>query len=410
MALKKRKRARRLGPGLLVTAAFIGPGTVTTASLAGVNYKSALLWCVAFSTIATIILQEMAARLGLVARQDLGQAVRTSLPTPLARNVGVALVLLAVFFGNSAYQTGNLTGAAMGLELLSPLPLEVWVLVTSASAAALLLTGIYRSIERALVLLVVCMSIVFVLSAVLARPDAADLLRGATQPSFPPGSLPVVIGLIGTTVVPYNLFLHSAAVQQRWSVDEDVRRALSESRLDAALSIGLGGIVTAAIVVTGAAVPSGHGIANAADMARQLQPLLGGRLAQGLFAVGLFAAGLTSAVTAPLAAAFATSGVLGWPADLKSTRFRAVWAVVLGGGTVLAVTLGKSPTQTILLAQIANGLLLPVIAVLLLAAVNRRSLMGTHANGLVANALGGAVVLFAAALGGYHVLNKLAVL
>lgn len=395
-----------LGPGLLVTAAFIGPGTVTTASKAGAAYGLVLLWTVVFATAATIILQEMAARLGLVTRLGLGDVIRTTFNQPLLRWAVLALLLLAILFGNAAYQTGNLMGASLGLEMLGGATADTWVFAVTVVAALLLWTGAYRLIERVLVALVVVMSAVFVATAVIVRPDLAALAEGILRPAVPAGSLVVVIGMIGTTVVPYNLFLHASTVQQRWSASQPLAESLAAARRDTVLSITLGGAVTMSIVVTGAAAAQGQPVDSAAAMARQLEPLLGGSAARTLFAVGLFAAGMTSAVTAPLAAAYAAAGALGWNADLKSLPLRLVWLTVLATGAILAIALGRSPTETILIAQVANGLLLPIIAVLLLVSLNRAALLGPYANKLTTNLLGAAVALVATGLGLYHVLSR----
>jgi manganese transport protein len=159
-------------------------------------------------------------------------------------------------------------------------------------------------------------------------------------------------------------------------------------------------LITLAIIVTGAAAFFGSGteIATAADMAQQLEPLLG-PAAKFFFATGLFAAGMTSAVTAPLAAAYATSGAFGWGRDLKSWRFRAVWATIIVFGTVLAASVGASPTQIIIFAQAANGLLLPMVAIFLLIIMNRSDLLGQYKNGVFGNIIGGIVVLVALFLG-----------
>ena len=134
-------------------------------------------------------------------------------------------------------------------------------------------------------------------------------------------------------------------------------------------------------------------------MAKQLEPLLGGPAARIFFAGGLLAAGLTSAITAPLAAAFAISGAMGWSTELKSARFRSIWITVLCAGTCLAAAGLKSPQVTILIAQAANGLLLPLITIFLLIAVNRSEQMKDYRNGILANVLGGAVVLITLLLG-----------
>jgi len=383
-----------VGPGWIVTAAFIGPGTVTTATLAGADFGLALLWALSFSTLATIALQEMAARLGIVTGQGLGEAIRRRFAGP-ARAAAVALVIAAIGVGNAAYQTGNLLGAGLGLEGLAGGSVRLWALVVAAAAGALLWTGSYRVLEGALAVMVGVMCLVFVATAAAVGPDLGELLRGAFVPRLPSGSTLVALGLVGTTVVPYNLFLHAAAVREKWSGEG----ALPAARLDLGVSIAVGGIVSMAIVATAAGTIGGGGrdVASAADMARQLEPTLGS-WARGFFAVGLFAAGMTSAITAPLAAAWATAGALGWPRELGAPRVRAVWLAVLGAGAAFAAT-GVRPVPAILLAQVANGILLPAVAAFLLLAVNDRRAMGARANGPWANAVGGLVLLVALLLG-----------
>jgi manganese transport protein len=395
------KRLRNLGPGLLVTAAFIGPGTVTTASVAGASTGYALLWAIVFSIIATIVLQEMSARLGVVSREGLGEALRTTFDNPAIKFAAIVLVVAAIAFGNAAFETGNVTGAALGLETLSGVSPQIWAVIVGIAAFALLLSGAYKVIERVLVALVIVMSVVFILTAVIViRPgDVGNILAGAFVPSIPDGALITVVALIGTTVVPYNLFLHASSVQEKWPESVPTREALVESRSDTTISIVLGGIITVAILATGAAAFFGTGteITDAGQMAEQLEPLLGA-FAKYFFAIGILAAGVTSAITAPLAAAYATSGALGWERNLRSMRFRTVWAVVLVVGTVLAA-LGTNPVAAIVFAQAANGVLLPFVAVFLLFVMNRSDLLGEYRNGTVANVLGGIIVLFAAVLG-----------
>ena len=153
-------------------------------------------------------------------------------------------------------------------------------------------------------------------------------------------------------------------------------------------SVVLGGLITAAVVV--AASPllgQGADAANAAAVAERLEPLLG-RAAPVFFGLGLFAAGLTSAITAPLAAAYAAGGALGWPPDLRSGRFRLLWGFVLATGVFCAVALGGSPYYVILLAQAGNGLVLPLTLILLLMVANKTRIMGTHRNSRLTNVLG----------------------
>ncbi|WP_241263286.1 Nramp family divalent metal transporter [Parahaliea mediterranea] len=395
---------RKFGPGLLVTAAFIGPGTITTASSAGAHFGFALLWALLFSLLATIVLQEMAARLGLVTRQGLAEGLRSYFHSPVLGRAAVLLVVAAVGIGNAAYEAGNIAGAALALDLVSPLDSGHWALVIGAAAAVLLFSGHYKVLESALIVLVLLMSAVFLLTAWRVAPSVPAMLEGMFRPSLPPGSVMTVIALIGTTVVPYNLFLHANAVREKWPSDVPVERALRESRLDTGLSIGLGGLITLAILSTAAAAFFQTGLAFTGDsLAVQLEPLLG-PWARYVFAAGLFAGGLTSAITAPLAAAFAVCGALGWRNDLRAPGFRLVWLLVLAIGTAFAA-LGSKPLAAILFAQVANGLLLPVVAVFLLVVMNHRELLGAQVNGPLANALGGLVVVIATGLGAVKLLG-----
>jgi len=387
----------RFGPGFLVAAAFVGPGTVTTASVAGAEFGFALLWALLFSVLATILLQEMAARLCLVTGHNLAEILRTTFTHPAAR-VGVALlVIAAIAFGNAAFETGNIVGASLALSLLTELPLAIWSLGVGAVAFALLASGVYRIVERALIGLVAVMSAVFLLTMLIVKPDIRALFRGLLWPSIPADSLLTIIAVIGTTVVPYNLFLHSSVVREKWK-DVPVEQALKECRVDTVASMSLGGLVTLAVVTTAATVLFARGapIGSAATMAQQLEPLLGAG-AKYVFAIGLFCAGITSAVTAPLAAAYTVAGILGWRRGLRDRRFQSVWAAIILVGTLFAV-LGTRPVTAIVFAQAANGLLLPVVAVFMLVVMNRRDILGTYRNRWLGNIIGVVIILFVTGL------------
>ena len=399
---------KRFGPGLLVTAAFIGPGTVTTASVAGASFGYALLWTLVFSVVATIVLQEMSARLGLVSGRGLSEALRGSFRHPLARGATVFLVVAAIAFGNVAFETGNITGAALALGVLSDVPVAAWSLIVGVAAFVLLSVGLYKVIERVLISLVAVMSTMFVLTMVIVVPDLPAMLGGMFRPSLPNSSLLTAIALIGTTVVPYNLFLHASTVNEKWR-DLPTKQALAESRTDTVLSVSLGGILTLAVMTTSATAffAAGTNIDSAVTMARQLEPLLG-EYAKYLFAIGLLSAGVTSAVTAPLAAAYATAGMFGWPRDLSDRRFQAVWATIIIIGVLFAVS-GIRPIAAIVFAQAANGMLLPIVAIFLLIIMNRDNVLGDYRNSWRGNILGGAVILVTTSLSIFQLLRVIGV-
>ncbi len=386
-------RLKSIGPGALVAAAFVGPGTVTTASVIGAEYAYLLVWTIAFSILATIVLQEMSARLGLISKEGLGEAFRGEFSNPIAKGVTIALVVSAIGIGTAAFQTGNIVGGAAGLATITGISENIWGPVIGLVAAALLWSGSYKLIERVFIGLVVVMGLAFVLNAIIVQPDITAL-GGGLVPTVPEGSAYLIAGLVGTTVVGYNLFLHASTVQERWNGSDD----LAECRTDTIGMIIVGGLITTSIVVTAAAVfPEGTQIADVGEMADQLEPVFGG-YALTFFAIGLFAAGFTSAMSAPLAGAYATAGALGWERDLKSTRFRAIWMTILGVGIVFSA-LDYNPVEVIVFAQVANGLLLPILAVFLIYAMNNDDLLGEHTNTTLQNVLGGFITLVVVGIG-----------
>ncbi len=397
------RHLKNLGPGLIVMAAFMGPGSVTTASVAGADYGFVVLWSVVFATVATIILQGMAARLGIVSRQSLGEALRTTFANPIAKGFLIVLVLLAIGVGGFSFSTGNVTGSSQGLSILTGMPAGAAIAITFVGVFTLLFIGRYKVLEKVLIGLVMLMSVTFIATAIMVQPDVGEMLRGLVVPSVPAGSLITLIGLIGSAVVPYNLFLHSRSVQEKWPESVPTDQALAESRTDTWFSISVGGLITAAILATGAAAFFGtdENIDSPVAMAAQLEPVLGAA-AEVFFGLGFFAAGFTSAITAPLAAAIATGGVLGWGRDLRDWRFRAVWMTVLLGGALLAY-FGTDPVALILITQYAAGLSLPVLAIFLIIVMNRKDMLGEHVNTPVANAGGIIVVLGVCVLGALQI-------
>jgi manganese transport protein len=395
----------RLGPGLLVTAAFIGPGTITTASVAGANFGFALIWTLLFSVIATILLQSMAARLGVATGQDLAQALRANIQTPLFKSLAIFLVISAIGVGSAAYEAGNLSGASMGLIGIFPnVNPQIWTPLIAFLSAGLLYSGKHKVVENALIVLVILMSLVFISTLIMASPSLADILSGF-MPSLPEGSITTVLALVGTTIVPYNLFLHSGVLAAKHDSKSDLQKVIKQTNVDTGLSITLGGVITLAILSTASVAFYGTeaGQISAANMAVQLEPLLGDA-AHYFFAIGLFAAGLTSAITAPLAGAYAVCGMLGWSNNMASTRFKSVGIIILLFGAGVA-SLGLDPVAVIIFAQAANGLLLPVITIYLVWLVNQKSVMGQFTNSIFINLITLPVLILIFGLSSYKLIG-----
>lgn len=259
-------------------------------------------------------------------------------------------------------------------------------------------------LEKVFIVLVSLMSISFLVTAFMIGPDILKLIKGLFVPNISEKSVFTVLALVGTTVVPYNLFLHASLVSQKWKNKEDLKAA----KRDSLLAIILGGVVSMSIIITATGIV-GTEVNSVLDLAKSLEPLYG-KSAKYFIGLGLFAAGITSAITAPIAAAFVASSCFGWKPDFKSKKFRSVWITILCLG-ILLIFFGSNvqiirfynfvltPIEIIKFSQITNGILLPVIAIFLLWVVNKKSVMGKFKNNLTQNIMGFLIVVLSVILG-----------
>lgn len=392
------------GPGVLIAAAFIGPGTVTACTIAGVGFGYTLLWAMLLSIIATIVLQGMAARLGIVTQRGLADVIKQELRTKWIRLLVIGIILSAIVVGNAAYEAGNLGGAVLGMQALFGTAYEsFYPFIIGLLAFMLLYIGNYKVLEKTFVALVLVMSLSFIFTAILTGPNILEVLKGLFVPTVPKDGILTIIALVGTTVVPYNLFLHASLVNEKWKTID----GLPAARKDTLVAVVLGGFVSICIMISASAITSTE-IDSVMDMAEALEPLYGAS-ARYFMGIGLFAAGITSAITAPLAAAYVANSCFGWEAGLKEYRFRAVWILILSAG-VFFLSFDIKPIEIIKFAQIANGILLPVIAILLLWVVNRTSVMGAYRNTKIQNISGIVIIGLALVLGVKSIISVLGLL
>lgn len=374
----------------MVAAAFIGPGTITTASVAGATTGITLIWAIVFSVLATVLLQELAVRSALTTDRDLASLIKGFgagrwWGTPL-----LLLIILAVGVGNAAYQSGNLSGAGIGLSTALGIDSAIVVLLCAIAAAILIVINRYRWLERILVALVAMMGVLFSALAILLAPLLLVQSEGRLLPDFSSTNLTLVLALIGTTVVPYNLFLHATAARQRWQ-GCSVGVALSGARWESCVAIFFGGVTTVAIVVVAAALVPGttdQSPLNAVISAIEVQLPGWGAIVLG---IGLFAAGLTSAIAAPVAAGWTICGAMGWSVDPDSSSFKIVALTVVLIGSFFALVTTR-PAALIVTAQVTNALLLPLIALVLMMVANSALLPSGYRNSVMLNTLA-AVVL-----------------
>ena len=392
---------KRFGPGMLVAAAFIGPGTVTTASIAGANFGFVLIWALLLSCIITFVLQEMSSRLGIVSGLGLSESLNQSIQNSTTKLCLMGLVVAAIGAGNAAFEVGNITGAAIGLNQITGLSVPECTVFIGMITFTLLGTNAFKLIEPLLTVLVILMSLLFLVTMMIIDVDLQEFMNGLMNPKISSESLIMIMALIGTTVVPYNLFLHAHFSKQKWK-ELEPSKALKYSRVDTAVAISLGGLITLAIMSTSAVAFFGSAVnISANNIGEQLNPILGS-YSNYIFSFGLFAAGVTSAVTAPLAASIAVTEALGWENDPSQKKFKVIWISIISVGTLFAF-LGTKPLEAILFAQATNALLLPIIAIFLFYIVNKTQVMGSYTNGFWVNFLAVIMIISILSLSGYKV-------
>ena len=389
-------KLKNLGPGIIITSAFIGPGTVTICTLAGINYGYSLIWCIIFSILATCYLQEISSRLGIISRKGLSE-ILIDIDNTLIRRIIIGIIFLSLFVGNAAYESGNISGTVMGLETfigsidisLLNYKINFIPIIIGSFLAIIIGNGSYKFFEKVLVFLVFTMSITFVLVAIISSPSIEDLLSGL-KPDVTESNFIYVVGLIGTTVVPYNLFLHSYVAKKKWVTKKDYKTSV----FDTVLSIVIGGIISLSIIITAASSQisiNQNEIKNAVDLGTQLSPTLGS-FSKYFISIGLFCAGITSSITAPIATSYALSGIFKYKAEWSDKVFKRVAYIIIIIGVVFS-SINYNPILVIKLAQFVNGLFLPFIAIFLIWSVNKRNIMGNYVNSKFYNLLGILIVL-----------------
>ena len=382
----------KIGPGAIIAAAFIGPGTVSLCTKAGIEFGYALLWVMLIAIVGTYILQEITVRISLITGKGILQAVGQLIPSKRSRQLFLFGIFAVIFIGNTAFEAGNIAGGSIGIELLFDWDygdvesFHIGPIIIGIIAATLLFIGHYKILERTLITLVVGMSLAFISTAIITMSSWSEILSGFI-PTTPENSFFTIVGLIGTTIVPYNLFLHASSVKEKWAGEQD----LPVARRDAFVAIFVGGLISMSVIVAAAAT-KGALFTKPADLALALEPVFGSS-AKYLMGIGLFAAGITSAITAPLAAAFVAREAFGWGEGLKHPLFKLVWVTVLGIGVFFAST-GIKPLQIIQFAQFLNGILLPFIAVVLFWGINQKRMMRNYVNSPVQNISVVLIILF----------------
>lgn len=343
----------------------------------------------------------MVARIGIVTKQGLGENIRELFQNQILKFATVWIVLIAVCVGCAAYISGDLIGTSLGVSYLTGIPENYVAPIVGVIILILGIAGGYKFMEKLMIVFIGIMSLTFITTMFVATSDVLGVLKGAFIPTIPQGSILVVIALIGTTVVPYNFFIHASTVGEKWNSVNDLKAV----RWDTIVSITVGGIITAAILITAGALIHGTEVTSIVELAAPLQPLMGD-LAPIFVSVGLFAAGFSSAIASPMGAAVTVSSFMRWEGGFSNKKYKIVFALVIIFG-IITSGLGFEPLEVLLIAQALNGLILPLIAILIMIVVNKKNTMGKYVNALWLNIIGWLVTAVVAFLGIYSLVDAI---
>ncbi len=369
-----------VGPAYLVSVGYMDPGNWATDLEGGARFGYQLIWVLLMSNLMAVVLQTLAARMGIVTGRDLAQACRDNYPKPVAFMLWF-LCEIAI----AACDLAEVLGTAIGLNLLVGIPLIYGVVITGFDTILLLIIQQYgiRKMEGLILMLVATIGLCFVVEVFLAKPDWGEIATGFV-PRLNAESLYVAIGILGATVMPHNLYLHSALVQTRviGTSAESKRAACNFNFVDTAVALNGAFFVNAAILVVSAAVfyKSGIVVTEIQQAHELLTPLLGTALASTLFAIALIAAGQSSTLTGTLAGQIVMEGFLHIRIRPILRRLITRLLAIIPAVTMIALKGDRESYDLLILSQVILSMQLPFAIIPLIRFTNDRSLMGSFVN------------------------------
>lgn len=382
---KPRKGIRRflpyLGPAYLVSVGYMDPGNWATDLQGGAKFGYQLIWVLIMSNLMALLLQSLSARLGIVRRRDLAQANREEYP----RIINFCLYILAEL-AIAACDLAEVLGMAIGIHLLTGLPMLAGVCITVLDTFLLLVLQKYgmRKMEAFIVALVAVIGVSFLIELIFAKPHLGDVVKGFVPSYLSGDALYIAVGIIGATVMPHNLYLHSALVQTRKikADDSSIKRALRFNLFDTTIALNAAFFVNAAILILAASVffTSGNtAVAKIEDAHALLQPMLGTTLAPILFAVALIAAGQSSTVTGTLAGQIVMEGYLHLRINPWIRRLLTRLIAIIPAVLVILIYGDEELDALLVLSQVILSLQLGFAIIPLIHFVSDKAKMGSFA-------------------------------
>jgi manganese transport protein len=369
-----------IGPGLLVTVGFIDPGNWASNLAAGADYGYQLLWMVTLSTIMLIVLQHNVAHLGIASGLCLSEAATMHLPRWISRSVLSSAVVASV-----STSLAELLGGAIALQMLFGIPIRIGAIITLITILLLLFSNSYRKLEKWIIGFVSLIGLSFIYELTLADIAWSEAVVGWIKPSFPDGSMIVIMSVLGAVVMPHNLFLHSEIIQSRqWNlVDEKIKRKqLRYEFLDTLFSMIVGWAINSAMILMAAATFFRHKIpVNELQQAKNmLAPLLGNNAAV-VFAVALLMAGIASTITSAMAGGSIFAGFFGEPFDMKDNHSR-LGVLISLIPALLIIFVISNPFKGLIYSQMLLSIQLPITIFTQIYLTSSRKVMSKYANSL----------------------------
>jgi manganese transport protein len=367
-----------IGPGFLVTVGFIDPGNWAANVAAGSLYGYDLLWVVTLSTLMLILLQHNAAHLGIVTGLCLSEASTKFMSKWISRTVLFSAVLASV-----STALAEILGAAIGLQMLFGLPLYAGSILSALFAAFMLFSNSYRNLERWIIGIVSLIGLAFLFELSLVKTEWSEALRDWVTPSFPYGSMPIIMSVLGAVVMPHNIFLHSEIIQSRqWNLqgDQTIKRQLKFEFLDTLSAMGVGWVINSAMILVAASVFYANGltITELPQAQATLKPLLG-NVAAKVFALALILSGLSSSITAAVAGGSIYAGIFMEPYDPADSHSRHGIFLTLVGA-LLGISFISNPFKGIIWSQVILSIQLPLTIFSLLILTSSQKVMGKFVN------------------------------
>ena len=369
---------RYIGPGLLVTVGFIDPGNWASNFAAGSQFGYSLLWVVTLSTVMLIILQHNVAHLGIATGLCLSEAATRYAPRWVSRPILASAVVASI-----STSLAEILGGAIALEMLFDIPIAWGAVLTTAVVLIMLFTNSYKRIERAIITFVSIIGLSFIYELFLVDIDWPSAMRGWVTPSFPNGSMIVIMSVLGAVIMPHNLFLHSEVVQSleyHKQGEKSIRSRLKYELFDTLFSMIVGWAINSAMILLAAAAFFGGGVpVEELQQAKELMTPLLGENAGNIFAAALLLAGVSSTVTSGMAAGSISAGIFGESYHVKDSHSQIGIVASLGIALLLIFFIGD-PFQGLLVSQMVLSLQLPFTVFLQVWLTSSPRVMGQYAN------------------------------